>query len=314
MPPVVHLPTFMQRTKMRAIFYMILSALCFSLLELVCLPLVSGITLYQVVWSRYALHLLLMIVVLGPRYKTKIVRTHHLSLQIVRSLTMVAMPVCAILATQHMPSEDMWSVYWLSPLIMLGLSVFIMREPAGPIRWVAALVGFVGMMLVLQPGPGIFSRALPLAIATGLAVSLHLMFSRILRDDNPLASLFHTALWVFVVMSFFVPVILVLPTLRAMFGVTVIAVVGLIALFALARSGELAPLPVVATFSYTEGIWRFFVNLLFFGLLPNSLALLGTLIIIVVTGYMLLHELRQPDTEPEVEPAIAFKKVLSPKV
>jgi drug/metabolite transporter (DMT)-like permease len=301
----------MQRVTLRAIIYMSMSAFCFAFVEIVGAHLIEGISTYEVVWGRYAIHILFMVVILGPHFKTKLVRTNHLPIQIIRSLTMFAMPVCAILAMQfQMPEHDLWAVYWTSPLIMLGLSALILHESAGKTRWIAGLVGFVGALILFAPDQGIFTPAIFLALGMSLAVSLHLTLSRFLRHDHPLTSLFHTALWVFIVMSFFVLPVWQTITLRTLIGLIVIGLMGLVTLLVLARVGEIAPIPVAASFSYSESIWRILINIVFFGIFPNKHMLVGGLIIAAVSGFLLWYEMRQPDTVGEHVPAEAENQVL----
>lgn len=287
----------------RSILYMILASLCFAAVEFLGGLLVRAITPYQLIWGRYSVHLLFMLVVFGPRYKTRLVKTPHLKLQILRSLTMVAMPVTFLLAASRLPVNDVWSIYWLSPLMMLGLSTFVLHEAVGSIRWVAGVLGFVGMLLVYRPDQSIFNPASIFALAMALAISLHLLLSRILRDDHPFVSLFHTALWVFVVLSFFVPFMWQTPTLSDIAAMVVVGLVGALGLFALARAGELMPLSVVASFSYTEAIWNLALRLLVLRLLPGKSQLLGVLLIGVVTVFMFIYESRQLHPEdPLVHP------------
>jgi drug/metabolite transporter (DMT)-like permease len=289
-----------QHVSLRAIIYMTVSSFCFAFVELAGLRLIEGITLYQVVWGRYAVHILFMVVILGPHYKTRLVRTNRLPIQIIRSLTMFAMPVCAILAMQsQMPEHDMWAVYWTSPLVMLGLSVLVLREAPGTTRWIATLVGFVGVLVFFMPDRGLLTPAIFLAFGMSLAVSLHLTLSRVLRHDHPLTSLFHTALWVFILMTFFVIPVWQTMSLRTVLGLVVIGIAGLVTLLLLARAGEIAPLPVAAAFSYTESIWRLLIKIVLFGIFPSKHMLLGGVIIAGVCGFLLWYELRQPDTAGE---------------
>ncbi len=278
----------------RAALFMILSAFCFSVVELTGEHLVTGISPFQLVWMRYAVHLLFMMVVLGPRYKTTLVRTPHLPLQIVRSLTMLAMPVSFVIAATHMPINDVWSLQWLSPLMMLGLSTWVLSEPATAKNWVITGLGFGAMLLILRVDSGIISPYSIFAVITGFSLSLHLMLSRVLRDDHPLTSLFHTALWVFIVLGFVVPFLWTTPTLSSLVGIVIIGVVGALGLFALARSGELAPLTAVAVFAYTEALWTILLNAQLFGIMPGKAELLGGMIILGITVYQLISHHRQP--------------------
>lgn len=295
----IRFPSAMQHVPLRAILYMTLSAFCFSTVELLGAYFVHGITLYQLVWGRYAVHLAFMITVLGPRYKTTLVKSSNLRLQIIRSLTMLVMPVSFILATSQMSAHNVWSIYWLTPMIMLALSTWVLRESADRTQWIAAAVGFGGMLLVERPDQGIFSPAALLALAVGAAISLHLMFSRMLRYDHPLTSLFHTALWVFATITFLMPFVWQTPSLNDLIGTVIVGLVGLLALLVLARSGELVPIPVVASFSYTEAIWTLLLNLLLFGVIPSKSEILGVLIIAGITGLLLFHETRVPYAQPQ---------------
>ncbi|HEX2905543.1 MAG TPA: DMT family transporter, partial [Phototrophicaceae bacterium] len=184
-----------------AIFYMAVSAFCFALVEMIGKVTVRGVSPYELIWVRYAVHLLFMGAVLGPRYKTQLVQTSHLKLQIVRGLCMLGMPVCYLLGAQSLPINDVWSVYWLSPLIALGLSSVLLHEAAGWQRWAAVLVGFAGALFILHPDRGAISPAIIFPIGMGVCFSLHLALSRVLRIEHPLVSLFYTALGVFIPLS-----------------------------------------------------------------------------------------------------------------
>src|SRR5689334_1497435 len=119
----------LQNISRRAILCMLIASFCFAAIELLGRYFIHNIPLYQVVWSRYAVHILFMLAVFGPRFKTRLFKTSSIKLQIIRSLTMFAMPVCYVIAFGNMPTGDLWSVYWLSPGIMLALSAFVLREP-----------------------------------------------------------------------------------------------------------------------------------------------------------------------------------------
>ncbi len=287
----LRVPAAMQRVSLRAIFYMTLSALCFAAAELVASHFIRGISQIQLVWGRYAVHLLFMVTVLGPRYKRKLVSTNHLGLHILRSLTMLIMPLGFILGyAANMPTHDIWSLYWLSPLMMLALSTLVLHERVGNVRWIAGVIGFVAMMLIYQPDRSILSPVALLGLSSGLAISLHLLLSRILREDHPLTSLFHTALWVFLIVTFVMPFVWQRPSGTDIEGMILIGIIGLIGLLVLARAGELMPLSIVAFFSYTDPIWALILNAIFFGILPRKGELLGVFIIASVTIFLLYYE------------------------
>jgi drug/metabolite transporter (DMT)-like permease len=281
------------RTWVRAIFFMCLSAFSFAVIELIGQHMVQGISSYEVVWSRYAVHLLFMGVALGPRYKTRLIQTSHLKLQIARALCMLGMPIFFLLGVQVMPSNDVWSVYWLAPMIGLVLSAWILGEGAGWKRWAANIVGFIGVLLILRPDRGIFSLAALLPIGMGFCFSLHLTLSRMLRIEHPLVSLFYTALGVFVPLTFVMPFLWQSPSLSSWLGIVLFGLIGTLGLYAFARSAELTPLPAVVVFAYTETLWTILLKAVLFHELPTKLMMLGGVIVAGVSVYMFLHEYHQ---------------------
>jgi len=281
------------RTRSIAIAYMLLASMCFAAIEMVGARLVRGQSALETVWFRYATHLLVMLVVFAPRFRTGLVRTQRLGLQIARSLTMLAMPLCYLLAASHMPSVDVWSVYWTSPIVALALSTWVLGERAGRTRWMASVVGFVGVLVMLHPDPRTLTPAVVLAFGMGVCISLHLMFSRMLRTDHPITSLFYTGLWVFLVLSFGIRTFWVVPSLTSLVGMGLIGVIGLLGLYSLARAGELAPLAVVASFAYTEGLWEMGFGLVVLHVVPSLTSVTGALIVAATVAFLLVYEHRR---------------------
>lgn len=271
---------------------MLLASACFAAVETVGGYFIGGMSIFQLVWSRYAVHLMFMLAVFAPRRGTAIVRSTRIGLQIVRSMTMLVMPLAFILALRYMPAHDVWSAYWLSPLTILALGMVILHERVGPVRWAAGCVGLLATVLIEQPDRGLLTVAVVPAVAVGAAISVHLLLSRVLRRDDPLASLFHTALWVFAVFTFVVPFVWDPPSARAIVGLTFVGLVGLACLYFLARAGETAPLPVVASFAYSELVWLLVFNLAIYRIRPDRSAVLGALIVVGLTVFMLVYEHR----------------------
>jgi drug/metabolite transporter (DMT)-like permease len=76
---------------------------------------------------------------------------------------------------------------YTSPLLIALLSARLIGEPVGPRRWIALLIGFVGVLTILQPGTGSFSwfTLLPILGAVFYALAMILTRSKCL-DETPL--------------------------------------------------------------------------------------------------------------------------------
>src|SRR3546814_20775630 len=60
-----------------------------------------------------------------------------------------------VCSSDLMPLAEVIAISFAAPLFVAALSVPLLGEQVGPRRWAAVLVGFVGVMIMLQPGPGL---------------------------------------------------------------------------------------------------------------------------------------------------------------
>ena len=81
------------------------------------------------------------------------------------------------------------------PLIVSALSLPLLGEKVGLRRWLAIIAGFIGVVVILQPGSSVFSlqSLLPLLAATSFAC-YHIMTRYVSRKDEPMTSFFWTAM------------------------------------------------------------------------------------------------------------------------
>jgi drug/metabolite transporter (DMT)-like permease len=87
------------------------------------------------------------------------------------------------------------AITFAAPLLIVVLSVIILRERIGPRRWVAVVVGFIGMLVVIRPSAGLFQVAALLPVAVAFFYALYQIITRLISHrSDPLNMLFYTAL------------------------------------------------------------------------------------------------------------------------
>src|SRR5512147_450936 len=96
-------------------------------LEVLVQRIPGGYSIYQIVWFRYATHLLFMVLVFLPRQGIKLIKTRRLGLQLSRSVMMLIMPVSYVLAANYMSARNILTVFWLLPVMIMILSIFLLR-------------------------------------------------------------------------------------------------------------------------------------------------------------------------------------------
>lgn len=268
------------RARLTGLGFMCVAMLTWAAIERIAGFFSQHYASYQIVWVRYGTHLLFMLAVLGPRYKTRLIRSRHLLLQLARAMMMLGMHLCFIWAVRRVPENDVVSVLWLSPLLLMVMALWL-RERVRPVYWIVTLIAIAGMLMVLQPGRDTLSTSVVFSLGMGVCFSLYQLTTRLMPDESILASLFYTAFGVWVPLSLLMPSHWVTPTLPDLGLMVSIGLIGFVTLYALDRALELAPAPVVAPFALTQPVFVLIANLVLLGLVPTGLTLLGALIVVV---------------------------------
>lgn len=202
---------------------------------------------YQIVWVRYAVHLMFMLVVWGWRDPATLLRTHRPVFQVARSILMLIMPASWIIATQSgVDQHSLMAVFWLSPLMIAALAALLLGERICWQVWLSAGGVSAGAAIFLQPASLPWSWLLILPIAMGLSFSLYVVMTRSLSSETYQSNLFYTAFGVFLALSPFVPQIWMTPAPRDFVLMAGIGVLGFAALLALDRAAASAPVSATA--------------------------------------------------------------------
>ena len=138
--------------------------------------------------------------------------------------------------------SEIMAVFWLAPLMILGLVRKPADERAGRVDWVIAILAYGGVLLVLEPHrwPGPAPMLLP--IVMGFTFAAYAVMTRSLRSESLRANLFYTALGVFVPLSLAMPAVWVTPTPRDSLVMVLIGLLGWATLYALDRAAAAGPL------------------------------------------------------------------------
>ena len=81
-----------------------------------------------------------------------IYKTNNLKFHLIRSLINVPMMILGFAALMYIPLEQIKAIGFLSPILVVILSVLILKEKIYIIRILALIIGFVGVLIILRPG------------------------------------------------------------------------------------------------------------------------------------------------------------------
>lgn len=222
------------------------------------------------------------------------VARHDVPLVAWRTVGEVGSTFVYLFALFNMPIAEVSAINQFAPLAIVAAGAAFLGERVGWRRWVAALVGFAGVMLVVRPGTGAFTVWSLLALlAVAFTVLRDLVTRRIaMTVPTILISLISSisvssgALTLAALERWHVPS-------PAAVGLLACASVFLYAGYFFSieamRSGEVA---VVSPFRYSSILWAIAIGALVWGELPDGIALAGMALVVGAGVYTFLREQR----------------------
>lgn len=252
----------------RAILCMLGFTVMWALVEALAGGVLQRYSPYQVVWTRYAVHLLLMLALWGLRDPGRLWRTSRPVYQISRSLLMLVMPASWVTATSlGVPGSTIMWIFWFSPLAIMLLAWWLLQERPPAWLWLAAALACAGAGLTHHFQWPSSAGLLLLPAAMGLSFSLYVVMTRSLRSENMLANLFYTALGVFLALTPAMGWLWRWPTPLDALVMVAVGLLGFVTLWLLDRAAAMAPVSVSAPFSFVQ-IGLFTVMAVLGGLMP----------------------------------------------
>jgi len=283
----------------RGIIYVILSAM-------VLVPMVSASIKHlgqnygvvEIVWVRALGQTVWMAALLVPRHGWRILRPHRLGLQLLRSGILFISTICFVFGIKAVPLVTTHVIGFVAPMIVVALSAILLAERISPARWIAVFGGFLGVLIVLQPG---MDTALPLASLWLLAAAacwsvVQILSRQIATHDRSETTAIYTYVVALVVMTPLVPGSFdfsLSPGAGDWLAFVLIGLVGGIRHYCSIKAYALAPASIIAPFNYTELLGATLVGAIVFGSTPDGATWLGALVIIAAGLYLVYSERRR---------------------
>jgi drug/metabolite transporter (DMT)-like permease len=178
-------PTILRNHPVRGILFLCFGVFAFSLHD-VAVKLVSGdYPLSQVMFIRSlsALPLMLLLVHFDAGLKSLVGRyTRPLLL---RAMILLIAYLSYYMAFAAIPFTDAVALYSTVPLIIVALAGPLLGEKVGLLRWLAVVAGFIGVLIMLQPGAGVFEPAGLLILLCAFLYSVGMIMGRHLGASVP---------------------------------------------------------------------------------------------------------------------------------
>ena len=273
---------------------MVLAMLLIPPLDVCAKYLSQDYPVMQVVWARYFFHFLLLLPLVTLRKQQWWHIPKHASTHVIRSILLLLSTLFFFIAIKDNPIPNALALLFVSPLIVTGIAPLFLGEQFQPKRASAALFGFMGVLIVLQPTTNNFNPSILFAILAGASYAFYIMTTRKVSNEvAPLVTLLYTAIVGMVVMSFVVPAFWQTPDLHGWLVMALMGAFAAIGHFLIILACEFASASLVAPFNYVEIVGATVVSFIVFGTFPNALVWVGIAIIVASGVFISLFEYRQ---------------------
>ena len=288
---------------LRGILLMLGVGFSFTLLDATAKHLTQSLPVLEIAWGRYLFHLAVLPLFLGGQSLRSVFRSARPGLQILRSSLLLGSTVFFFLAVKHIPLADATAIGFVSPLLVTGLSVPILGEQVGIRRWVAVIIGFASVILIIRPGFGMVHWAMGLPVLTATCFALYQITTRILsRSDRAATTYFFSATVGLAVTTACLPAVWVTPHFWGWISLVFLGGAGGFSHYLLIRAFAVAPASLLAPFAYVQLIWSTSIGYLWFGDFPGLWTIAGGVIICLSGLYVLYRERRLAAAKPTVIP------------
>jgi drug/metabolite transporter (DMT)-like permease len=207
-----------------------------------------------------------------------------------RGCLAVACFLLFLAALPLMPLTDIFAIVMAAPLLISALSALVLKERVTFRRWVAILIGFFAVLVMVRPGGDVITPGALLVVGSVVVYSFLMILTRRLGSTESAGAMtFYSALVFLAVGLIAAPFSWIRPT---PIGMLLMAATGLLAgsaQYCLTEAFRIAPPSLVAPFEYTSLLWAMLFGFLVWGDVPTTLVLVSAAVVIV-SGIYVLHD------------------------
>lgn len=264
----------------KGILLLVASTIVFSICDVITKHLAATLPAAEIAWIRYATFSCLVLPVVLMAGGKALLRAKRPGLQVLRTLGMIGSTIFFTMGLRYLPVAESTAIYFISPILIMALSILFLGESVGWRRWVAALVGLIGVLVVIRPGTEAFQATalFPLLGATTWAAGA-VVTRKMSGSDHPLTTLVYSAVVGCLILSVALPFTWVTPSGSEVGLALVMGLFFAIGQWFVIVAYRHGSASVIAPFSYVQLLWAGALGYLVFGALPDGWTIVGACII-----------------------------------
>jgi len=258
---------------------LVLAMAGFSLSDALAKQLSAHLPAFSIAWFRY-LGLLVTVLPLALR-RPSMCRTGQPLLQLLRAAALMGSAVLFLYGLRAIPQAEATAMVFASPLFVLLLTRWVLREHVGVRRFVPVLLGFAGVLIVVRPGTFHFGGAEIFPLLSSAAWASAVVLTRRLGStDGAGTTMLYSAVLGVAGLSLSLPGI-DWPMVRSAWPqIAAMSLGWCAAQWLVILAYRVAPPAAIAPFSYSQLLWAALTGWAMFGHWPDAVSLLGMAVIV----------------------------------
>ncbi|MBX9977742.1 MAG: DMT family transporter [Alphaproteobacteria bacterium] len=287
------LPWFFRRGYVQGVFWALMICLTSVTNDVLMRFMGQGLHPLEIVFFRFFFSMISVLPFMIPS-GLALFKTSRPSQHFVRALVGAGAIVACCYSVNLMPLSENTTIMFAEPLFVLPLAVIFLRENVDSGRWIATIFGFIGLLIIVQPGTETFQTVALFPITAAFLFALSNIISKIMVSrEHTLTMLFYFGVGTTLVAAFTLPWVWKMPTMNELFFLALLGIGANMIQVCLFRAFAATDASALMPFRYTELLFSATIGFLLFSEIPRLWILAGGSLIIASNFYITWREINK---------------------
>ena len=279
-----------QSNNFKAITAMLLAVFCVTIMSVQAKLIGIEYNAVQITFARAIVVLILLMPFIYKLGGLNFLKTKKPFLHFFRGLAGLIGNVMFFLAFQRLPVADVTVISQAVPIFSCILAIIFLRETIGWRRWTAITIGFLGVIIAINPSVNIAVASL-YALGGTLMWSTTIIFLRLLGStEHPVKTVFYFMLVSVLITSIFQPFLWKDPSFKVILLIIGLGIAAFLTQLLMTYALQKAPASIVSPFNYTGIIWAIIFDYIVWNSHPMVATIFGGIIITISGIYIFKRE------------------------
>jgi drug/metabolite transporter (DMT)-like permease len=200
---------------------------------------------------------------------------------------------------RYMPVGETVAIVYLSPFLVMLAAIPLLGERASHVGWIGAGLGFLGVLLIIQPSAGLNGFGVVLSLINACCAASYHILSRVLAKTETMAAMLFHAAWVGLVAFLIMIAVTGVGPIPQGWDWALLLTLGVLQTvghFLFTAAYRLAPASVLAPINYVHLVWAAILGWIVFGHSPDGITISG--MALVAGAGIALHTQFKPSLTP----------------